>query len=322
MAEQSQDLRFRDSYPSLDNNAWTLSGLAIVLVALRIWCRCNANRRLWWDDCFLVIALMLIVADAAIFSVLLNQPYKANDTLLPTRPQTVLYLGIFRVLNALSQAFSKTSIVAIFLRLTSGFWKIALYISISVLDAILLGQTFMAWVQDCDVTFNQAYRLTSKCIFAGEVWFLNCLVPALSFFFDIFLAVLPWKIIKRLPLERYEKIGLAMSMSLGVIVGGAALARLIVWMRLDSQPTDYQLRYQFDLILWNFIEPAVSIIAASLPMLRGLVADLRRSSNCGFIRRIFRPLRGNLSRSRNAESLELDVIPSRETVQKGETQVM
>ncbi|KAI4863632.1 hypothetical protein F4820DRAFT_471380 [Hypoxylon rubiginosum] len=238
MAGTSQDPRFRDSFPSLDNNAWSLSAIAIILVGLRIWCRCNGTRRLWWDDYLLVISLVLIIAAAAIFTAVLNQTYKPTDRLLPSGPGTTLYLSVFHVLSTLSQAFSKTSIVATFLRLTSGIWKVSLWISIIVFDGILIAYIFAAWMPDCDVTFYQPYRFQGK---------------SLSFFFDIFLAALPWKIVRNLRLKRYEKIGLAISMSLGVVAGSAALARLVLWLRVDSQPIDQQLRYQLDLVLWNFM---------------------------------------------------------------------
>lgn len=81
------------------------------------------------------------------------------------------------------------------------------------------------------------YRLPGQCIPEEEAWFVKCLIPgiatppnistlllgssllltAISFFFDIFLTVLPWRIVKNLRLQRHEKILLAVSMSLGVV---------------------------------------------------------------------------------------------------------
>ncbi|KAI1776454.1 hypothetical protein F4818DRAFT_381302 [Hypoxylon cercidicola] len=317
MAEQSEDLRFRDSYPSLDNNAWSLTAIAIVVVGLRIWCRCNGTRRLWWDDHILVISLMFIIADAAVLTALLNQNYKPSPSLLDSGPPTILYLGIFHVLSALSQAFSKTSIVLTFFRLISGLlWKISLCVSIFVFDAILLAHTFEAWMRYCDIPDTEPYRLHSKCVPAGVAWFLGCIVPALSFFFDILLTVLPWKIVRKLRMERYEKIGLAFSMSLGLVAGSAAFARLVLWMRLKNQPPERQIRYQLDLVLWNFIEPAISIIAATLPMLRTLVVDLRRWYKGGFVHRLFHSRKRDSSSLPDVVSVEVDPAQCREHPQE------
>ncbi|KAI1767732.1 hypothetical protein GGR53DRAFT_87706 [Hypoxylon sp. FL1150] len=317
MAEQSGEKRLRESYPSLDNNAWSLSVVAIILVGLRIWCRCNGNRRLWWDDYLLVISLALIISCAAVFTGLMNQTYNPTDPMLLSKPGTILYLSIFHVLSALSQGFSKTSIVLTFFRLTSGIWKISLCVSIFVFDAILFSHTISAWIRDCDADGDQAFRLPSPCIPAEEAWFLKCLIPALSFFFDVFLIVLPWKIVKSLRLQKHEKTLLAVSMSLGVVAGTAALVRFVLWIRLEDQPDDVQLRYQLDLVLWNYIEPAVAIIAATLPMLRTLAADLRHWSKGGVINRILHSQRRKSLRTPDVESLEADRIPCQEIPQEG-----
>lgn len=56
-------------------------------------------------------------------------------------------MGLF---NSFALAFSKTSLGITFIRLTTGWWKSSLGISIFVIDILFAVQGWSYWVQDCD----------------------------------------------------------------------------------------------------------------------------------------------------------------------------
>lgn len=56
-------------------------------------------------------------------------------------------MGFF---NSLALAFSKTSLGITFIRLTTGWWKSSLGLSIFVIDILFAVQGWSYWIQDCD----------------------------------------------------------------------------------------------------------------------------------------------------------------------------
>ncbi|KAL2131951.1 hypothetical protein VTI74DRAFT_4406 [Chaetomium olivicolor] len=91
---------------------------------------------------------------------------------------------------------------------------------------------------------------------------------------DIVLAVLPWKFLWVLQVKRKEKIGVIMAMRFGLIAGAMAIAKS------TELPTVVSADFAETLALWYWGNAKIflSIIAASVPMLRVLVCDVKSLS--------------------------------------------
>lgn len=105
---------------------------------------------------------------------------------------------------------------------------------------------------------------------------------------DIFLALCPWFVIRKLLLQKREKIGLAIAMGLGILTGTIVILRAFFqFIQIDNtyrsfplyspyifpqQPLANQPTPDFMVFMsiFNFLEPAVSIIAQTIPMFRVL----------------------------------------------------
>ncbi|KAI1396431.1 hypothetical protein F4819DRAFT_133393 [Hypoxylon fuscum] len=306
----------RETQGSVDAFAWLLTVIAALLLGLRFWCRSRGNRRLWWDDHLLLVSLLLLIGDAAAFSALLNQVLDPFDYMTPSRPRVILCLSIFNIFNALAQAFGKTAIVLTFLRLTSGWWKAILCVALIVFDSILFIHVWITWVRDCKEPEFQGYRFPGQCVDSNPVWVIGVMVPVLSILLDLFLTLLPWKIVKNLRLELVDKLGLAMMMSTGVIATVACLERLYLWIALYRVPAAEHLTYHTKLLLWNFIEPVLSVIAACIPMLRALRKDvIRWNDRTGFSKRFFRKRSRSTSSPPNTENFEMVIIEGRNSAE-------
>ncbi len=143
------------------------------------------------------------------------------------------------------------------------------------------------------------------------------------------LALFPWFIIRGLLLDTREKIGLTVAMSLGAITGTIVIFRAFFQLKktdnnfstsrhsceLDSCPcTNHLTDFMIFMSIFNFLEPAVTIIAQAIPMFRVLVVNVKKNSNAV---RISSPTQGHHSnihsqqmRSWNAKAMGVD--PRRE----------
>lgn len=143
-------------------------------------------------------------------------------------------MGLF---NSLALAFSKTSLGITFMRLTTGWWKSSLGLSIFVIDILFIIQGWSYWVQDCGGPDEPLRVQTSMqgCISFESIRSLRLVVQgihltpqefrqilhtrlqliALSCALDAYFTILPWKIVRSLELKRFEKIGLGIAMSFG-----------------------------------------------------------------------------------------------------------
>lgn len=89
---------------------------------------------------------------------------------------------------------------------------------------------------------------------------------------DIVLAFLSWSIVWRLQMKRKEKIGVAVAMSMGVFAGCAAFVKCSKLLLLLNGDFTYE---GYNLVIWGASEVAITFMAASIPVLRVLVREVR-----------------------------------------------
>lgn len=81
---------------------------------------------------------------------------------------------------------------------------------------------------------------------------------------DFVLAFLPWQILMSLTMKTREKIGVAIAMSLGAIAGVCGIVKAVMVVALKDPDITYS---RVDVTIWTLSEPAVSIMAISIPVL-------------------------------------------------------
>lgn len=81
---------------------------------------------------------------------------------------------------------------------------------------------------------------------------------------DFVLALLPWQILMNLTMKRREKVGVAVAMSLGAVAGVTAIVKSVMVVHMTDPDITYS---RVDLTIWTLAEPAVSIMAISIPVL-------------------------------------------------------
>ncbi|GAP83959.2 putative integral membrane protein [Rosellinia necatrix] len=257
--------------PMLGLLVWAIMGLAMFLVILRIYYHVFRGRRqLWSDDYFLIAALVCLIGNGIAIEQWIPYKFEPNLT-TPQIPALVLIGSLMGLFNSLALALSKTSLAITFIRLTTGWWKSSLGLSIFAIDCLFAVQAWSFWVPDCGIK-HEPYRIQTAggaCISYESIKSFRFAVQTLSCVLDAYFTILPWKIVRPLALKRFEKIGLGIAMSFGCASLMSGIIRELILFHLSNEPSEYQPLYSVGGFLFNYFEPSFTIIAACIPRTPG-----------------------------------------------------
>ncbi|KAH8655321.1 hypothetical protein BX600DRAFT_525261 [Xylariales sp. PMI_506] len=262
---------------------WSLPAASGLILGVRLFCKMSRNRGLWWDDGFLISSWLFLVISSATttaevklgFGSHLSEIPPANLSQLGLLGQVTAFISILAALN------SKTSFAITILRVTSGqtssvWMKVAVWIIIVSMNFFMLLSALFVWIQCTPVTKIWDRTLPGTCWNENVVPIYNTFSGVYSGIMDICLAMLPWAIIWNLQMTTKEKLGVAIAMSMGLFAGATGFVKSAFVMRLASND------FTFDgvpLVIWGEAETATTIIAASIPVLRVLLKDIKQSSS-------------------------------------------
>jgi hypothetical protein len=89
---------------------------------------------------------------------------------------------------------------------------------------------------------------------------------------DIVLAIIPWKIIWSLTMNKKEKFGVLVAMSMGIFAGVTSIVKITTLPGIGN--SDFT-EATTQLVILATAESAITIMAASIPILRALIRDVR-----------------------------------------------
>lgn len=260
-------------------SCWFLTALATLFLGLRIYCKRYRGRGLWWDDWVLIISWISLITSTALTSYSttlgfalptslfnpLNQPHVLNHYLLITN-----MCGTFSILAAL---WSKTSFAITVLRISQDSWMRFLIWFIMLTVNLSLGVAVaLTWGQCDPIPKIWQPSLDGSCMDKGYQIRYNIFTAIYSGAMDIVLAVLPWKIIWILTMNHKEKFGVLVAMSMGIFAGVTSIVKA------TELPTIGNENFTFastNLMILGIAESAITIMAASIPILRALLREHR-----------------------------------------------
>jgi hypothetical protein len=136
-------------------------------------------------------------------------------------------------IGPMNLAFSKTSFALTVLRIATGWTRYVIYVVAFVMNAAMLIHAVLVWRGNCGTptpwTFEPCWSLDSRIymnMIGSSMLHLVSLLPlgntltasvVISAFTDFVLALLPIQIIMGLQMRKFEKIGVALAMSLGLL---------------------------------------------------------------------------------------------------------
>ena len=114
--------------------------------------------------------------------------------------------------------------------------------------------------------FEKVYRsnVPGTCWDKNKLGKFQLFAAYYSAILDFVLAFIPWQILKDLTMKRREKIGVAVAMSLGAVAGATGIVKSVMVVHMTDPDITYS---RVDLTIWTLSEPAVSIMAISIPVL-------------------------------------------------------
>ncbi|KXH29876.1 hypothetical protein CNYM01_02927 [Colletotrichum nymphaeae SA-01] len=270
------ELPHDDYGPGLLATVWTLIGIAGAFIGLRIYCKFSRGRGLWLDDHMLVASWCALLALGSFISIDVSYDFgKHNWDITPGNwSWLLLYANLSGSFSIIAAAWSKTSFALTLLRITresSERWmKLLVWFIIISINTFLGVNVLFTWIQCWPV--EKTWRTAST---PGTCWpksimmNYNVFTASYSGGMDIVLAILPWKIIWGLTMTKKEKFGVLTAMSMGVFAGAVSFIKI----RTIAAIGAFDIIDTVELVIWGAAESVVTIIAATIPILRALVRD-------------------------------------------------
>ncbi|OAA61767.1 hypothetical protein SPI_04626 [Niveomyces insectorum RCEF 264] len=261
-----------------DNEGPALNALSVLLVVfsaafllLRVILKIRRRRGLWWDDYLLVTAWVILTAGVALNVIDVGVGYGRHTwDVSPAHIAEIITNGtISGTLILLAACYSKTSFACTLLRLPIGWMRYLVWGIIVTLNVTMHLSALSIWIE-CPPgpppTAAKGAAAPRLCLpIPVAVWF-GIAVSIYSAVVDFTLALLPWKFLWNLQMQRREKIGVLIAMSMGVFAGLAAVIKATKLMTLESP----DIIDGVQLAAWATAEVGVTIMAASIPILRAL----------------------------------------------------
>ncbi|KAI1866324.1 uncharacterized protein JN550_007712 [Neoarthrinium moseri] len=259
--------------PEVVGVCWMLVALALVFLATRLYAKFSARRGMWWDDHVLLASWLMLVA------------YVITTTLSVTRgglgthdgsglndlPTIQFLTSVSTVFSCLGAAWSKTSFAITLLRVTDGFVKLGIWAIIVTLNITMAFNAILPFIW-CDPPIKGWTPFVRGTCWDRHV-VIQCMMygAAYSAAMDFILAIIPWAVIMKLNMALKEKLGVVVCMSLAVVAGVTSIVRCVNVHLLYEEDFPYE---SGKLAMWTAAEMSVTIIAASIPVLRILIRNI------------------------------------------------
>ncbi|KAK0712928.1 hypothetical protein B0T26DRAFT_741822 [Lasiosphaeria miniovina] len=264
--------QMEDYGPQINFSIWLLTALSAAFLALRVYCKFLRHRGLWWDDHVLIGSWFSLVVSSIFISVSVNMGFGRPLTQFDFRNLDIFLLltnmaGTFSILSAL---WSKTSFAITVLRISSGWTKILVWFIIITVNISLGGAIALTWCQCTPIAKTWQPRLPGSCWPKMIQIRYNIFTAIYSGAMDIVLAFVPWQIIWTLTMNKKEKGGVLVAMSMGVFAGVTSIVKIT---QLPSISNSTFTESTTQLVILAGAECAITIMAASIPILRALLRD-------------------------------------------------
>ncbi|KAJ5516867.1 hypothetical protein N7527_008427 [Penicillium freii] len=286
-----------DLGPRLLRDIWTLTSIAIVIVALRVAAKIKI-RKFGWDDILMVSALCLSIVGSALITVGIKYGFGRHVGDLDTTtvvPTVIMFDYLTQTFGIASGTLGRISFVVFVIGLLGAkrSHRVILWIIVglqiltnSILIIILFvqcpGHSSATWNQNgkdkCrDVRIQAFYGDVRASIHYPDLHTIETnhrLRTALNSATDLYLAVFSTYIFWNLNLKLRVKLGLVVLLGLGIFAMAASVMKAVqtqVLAHADNDPTVATVNYD----RWLYIEAYLVIITASIPCIRSLLRSVR-----------------------------------------------
>lgn len=206
-----------DNYgPQLVVLSCTLVVAAALFLILRIRLKINHRRGLWWDDYLLVASWVALTAGVILNVIDVGYGYGRHSwDVTPAHIANIVTNGtVSGTLILLAACWSKTSFAFTLLRLPIGWMRSLVWTIIVTLNVAMHMSALSIWIE---CPFSEIAEDDRICIPIPLAVKFGIVVGGYSAAVDFTLALLPWKFLWHLQMQRREKIGVLIAMSMGAL---------------------------------------------------------------------------------------------------------
>ncbi|KAH9832785.1 integral membrane [Teratosphaeria destructans] len=271
---RNPNIHYVDPTVQLNAGIWTLWSGATAFLIARIWTKTRRGSGLWWDDYILIASWLVLTANDCLICAEYATGYV--KPIWGDRMHIMIIVSSCGTLIGLS--LTKTAFAVTLLKLTRGFkhWRkchAVLWFCIVTMCSYNFAKCVVEWGKVCDdKSYDKWYRL-DFCLHHhvrnrfkenGNIY---------NIVMDFVFAAYPWIITWNLSMTRQEKIGLCLTMSLGILVAIESAIRT-EWKYHSQKKDEWYFWNNAMSNIWYSSEVAGTIIVQCVPVLRPLLKEL------------------------------------------------
>ncbi|KAK0649946.1 hypothetical protein B0T16DRAFT_138491 [Cercophora newfieldiana] len=257
-----------------------VTGISLVMMVLRFFCKAKYSKRFGWDDYLLAASWVCLLIYFGLTAAAVTHGIGRHRALIPPASLVMalrlLYAGRFFAIIA--SAISKTSFIVTLMPMAKKRWQR------NVLWSVMISLNLVLWICGFSLFFEcSPIRKAWDISATGTCWGLQTQVNVevaaggYSAIMDFALTLLAVILIRHLPMDlKGEKFGVLIALSLGIFAGAAGVVKSY-FLAGAIRSTDFTFS-SASLLIWSASEPAITIMAASLPSFRPIVQELSQAS--------------------------------------------
>ncbi|KAK6194313.1 hypothetical protein LQW54_011587 [Pestalotiopsis sp. IQ-011] len=269
---------FVNPWVELNAGLWSLFAGATIFLALRIWCKVTRRHGLWYDDYILLVTWSVLLANNTLIIYEFATGYILENSSQKWDDRMHILINISSCGTLIGQALSKTAFAVTLLRLCNRWQQWILWFCIVTMNSWMVVKVVLQWAKVCgkssydvwyrlDVCLDPTFRDNFKE--GGNVY---------NIIMDFVFATFPWLITRSLEMRRLEKVGLCVTLSLGMIVAIVAAVR-VNWKDEGNSRDPYYIWRNGLSQVWYSSEITGTIIVQCIPILRTMIKDIHTSFN-------------------------------------------
>ncbi|KAH7144125.1 hypothetical protein B0J13DRAFT_554740 [Dactylonectria estremocensis] len=263
-------------------SCWSLVAASAILLFLRIYCKLWRGRGLWWDDHLLIISWTSLVIAVSINSYIVSLGFGRHKWTISDENLKIINLNTILVatFGIIATTMGKTSFAITLYRIATNAWMKHFLVFVIVSVNVSMNLVWMFGFAKC-TPLKKVWDSTvpGTCWNKTHLSRYQLFAAYYSAILDFVLALLPWQILMGMTMLRRERLGVAIAMSLGAIAGITGIVKAVLVVHMTSPDITYD---RVDLTIWTLAEPAVTIMAISIPVLRMLYRELKSSQRSYF----------------------------------------
>ncbi|KAF0326353.1 hypothetical protein GQ607_006556 [Colletotrichum asianum] len=263
---------------------WILVVLSAVFLGLRIYCKISYSyTKFRFEDGLLIASWIVLAGDATLNEFIIKSRFgRPGFPITIENITTLAIVGLSSITcSFVGQVWSKTAFAISLLRMCEGWKKAFVWFSIISMNILFAFASLSFWIGCVPLEKRWKPFGDGTCYDLKWVVSFGIFVSVYSGLLDLALAAIPWMILMRptpaeessgLTLSKKEKIGVSVALSMGVLAGIAAFVKASYMRSVNDTTGDFS-HGGAQLAVWAAAETAITIMVATLPVLRVLLRD-------------------------------------------------